>query len=67
MDNRLAQIMSTLKGNPQAMLNQMMSRNPQMQNIMQYVRDNGGDAKAAFYKMAKEMGVDPEEVLSQLR
>ena len=51
--------------NPQAMLNQAMMNNPQMKQVMDYVSANGGDAKAAFYKLAGEMGVDPEEILKQ--
>ena len=53
--------------NPQETLNRMMQNNPRMKQVMDYVNANGGDAKTAFYKLAKERGVDPEEVLSQLR
>lgn len=54
-------------GNPQAMLDQMMQNNPQMKQVMDIVNTSGGDPKAAFYKMAEEKGVNPEEVLSMLR
>lgn len=50
-------------GNPQAMLQTM----PQYKQAMDYVNQNGGDPKKAFYKMAKEMGIDPEEVLMMLK
>lgn len=50
-------------GNPQMMIQQM----PQYQQVMDYVNQNGGDAKSAFYKMAKEMGVDPDEFLKAMR
>lgn len=50
-------------GNPA----QLLMNNPQMRQIMEYVQANGGDAKAAFYKKAEEMGVDPDTILSQLR
>ena len=53
--------------NPQMMLNQMMSQNPQFNQVMNYINSNGGDPKTAFYNMAKEKGVDPEQILSQLR
>ena len=63
--NRLSQIMTQIKsiGNPQMMLQQM----PQYKQVMDYVNKNGGDAKSAFYNKAKEMGVDPEEVLKAMR
>ena len=53
--------------NPQAMFNQMMMGNPQIKQVMDYINQNGGDAKAAFYKLADEKGVNPDEILSQLR
>lgn len=37
---------------------------PQQQQV---VRVNGGDAKKAFYDMAKQKGVDPNAILSMLR
>lgn len=54
-------------GNPQMMLQQMMSQNPQIQQVMQYVKDNGGNAKTAFYKLAEQKGVNPEEILQMLK
>ena len=59
------QMVQSLKaiGNPQMMLQQM----PQYRQVMEYVNQNGGDAKSAFYAKAKEMGVDPDEILKMLR
>ena len=67
--SRVKQIMQTVKsaGNPQMMLNQMVGQNPQFKQVMDYVNANGGDPKAAFYKMAQERGVNPDDILSQLR
>ena len=53
--------------NPQMMLQQMAQKNPMLQQAMQYVNQNGGDARTAFYKLAQERGVDPETILQQLR
>ena len=39
----------------------------QIKQAMDYVRANGGDARAAFYRLAKEKGVDPESILRGLR
>ena len=66
---QIKQMMQTLKnaGNPQMMFNQMMAQNPQYKQVMDYVNANGGDAKAAFYKMAQEKGVNPDDILNQLR
>lgn len=54
-------------GNPQAMFGQMMMQNPQFKQVVDYVNANGGDARSAFYAMAKEKGVDPEQILSIFR
>ncbi len=60
-------MMHAMRGNPQMMLNQMAARNPQVKQVLDYVQQNGGDAKAAFYKMAQEKGVNPEDVLNMLK
>ena len=70
--NNLMQIKNMMNmvrsaGNPQAMLQNLTQNNPQMQQVMNIVNQSGGDPKAAFYQMAKEKGVDPEQVLSMLR
>ena len=70
--NRMMPIKSLMQmvrssGNPQMMLNQLASQNPQVKQALDYVQQNGGDAKAAFYKLANERGVDPEEILKELR
>lgn len=63
------QMMQMLKmsKNPQMMLQQMMQTNPQMKQAMDYINANGGDPKQAFYKLADEKGVDPEQFLNSIR
>ena len=53
--------------NPTAMMQSMIAQNPKLKEVMEYVNQNGGDAKAAFYALAKQKGVDPEQVLSILK
>ena len=50
--------------NPQALL-QMMG--PQYAQIQSLIAANGGDAQKAFYNLANQMGVDPQEVLNALK
>jgi hypothetical protein len=52
-----------LKGNPVGMLQNL----PQYQQAMQLVQQSGGNAQAAFYKLAQQRGVDPNEILNALR
>ena len=55
-------------GNPEEALTQLASQNEQVSGVMNMVKNQyGGDAKAAFYAKAKEMGVDPNDVLSMLK
>lgn len=50
-------------GNPQTVLqNLLQQRNPQLMQVMEYVKQNGNDPKAAFYKMAEEKGINPEDL-----
>lgn len=53
--------------NPQAALSQLMQNNPQMKQAAQLVEHSGGDAKAAFYKLAQQNGIDPDQILSMLK
>ena len=63
--NRFMQTMKMIKsvGNPQMMIQQM----PQYKQVMDYIEANGGDAKNAFYTKAKEMGLDPDEIVNVLQ
>ena len=46
------------------MVNQMMSQNPQVNQI---ISQYGGDPKTAFYRYAEANGVDPNEILQMMR
>ena len=35
--------------------------------LAQFIQNNGGDPKAAFYALAKQRGIDPDSFLSMLR
>lgn len=47
-------------------VNQAIQNNPQMKQVMDYINQNGGDPKTAFYKLAQEKGVDPNEIIKQV-
>lgn len=53
--------------NPTEMLNQMMASNPQLKQVMDIVKECGGNPTAAFYSMADKMGVDPQEIMDMLK
>ena len=69
--NNISQIRNTvqmLKGakDPNAMLLNMANQNPQMKQALSFAK-TCKNPKETFYKMAKEKGVNPEEILSLLR
>ena len=51
---------------PSSMMNYLTHTNPQVQSVMNYVNQNGGDAKQAFFNLAQQRGVNPQTILSQL-
>lgn len=53
--------------NPQALLSQMMVNNPNIANAIEYIKANGGDAQAAFYKLAQQKGINPLTILNKLK
>lgn len=69
MMQNIRQMMTMLNSsqNPQQMISQMMSNNPQMKQVMDFVNQCGGDPKTAFYKLAEQKGIDPQGVLDMLK
>lgn len=53
--------------NPQAYLNQMLLQNPQIAQVMQWIKQNGNNPQNAFYAQARAMGIDPQQVLNLLQ
>ena len=56
-----------LQGTQTNLTNRILQNNPQLKQAIDYVNQNGGDPKQAFYKLAKEKGVDPQTILNQLK
>ena len=65
----IKKMMQMVKGmsNPSQAINTLMEQNPQLKEVMSMVQNSKMSPKDLFYKMAKEQGVDPETILSQLR
>ena len=58
---QLRQMVGAMKSmtNPQAMLNSMIQQNnPALSQAMDYIKQHGGDAKAACEALAKEKGIN---------
>lgn len=67
--NQVKQMMGALKSsrNPQQLLINMMGNNPQFKQMLQMIRQSGMSPKDLFYQMAQQKGVDPEQLINQLK
>ena len=54
------------KGMIKSAVNNSIQNNPHLKEAIDYINANGGDPKEAFYKLAEEKGVDPQEFLNSL-
>lgn len=52
---------------PNAAFQTLAANNKGVQNAMNYIQANGGDARSAFYNLAAQRGIDPNLVLRLLR
>ena len=71
LSNRLGsikQMMQTVRAaqNPALMLQQMAGQNPQLQQALQLVQQSGGNPQAAFEKLARQNGIDPQSIMGML-
>ena len=66
---QIKNMMQMLSGNnnPQAMLQMLAAQNPQLRQVLDYVQQSGGDPKEAFYKLAQERGIDPNQIINMLK
>lgn len=69
MLGNIKQMMGMVKAakDPMALMNQMMANNQNMKQVMDIVNQYGGDANKAFLETAKQMGMDPQEIMNMLK
>ena len=69
MMQNVRQMMGMLNSsqNPQAMMNSMIQNNPNLKQVMDIINQSGGDPKKAFYALAEQKGVNPQEILDMLK
>lgn len=54
-------------GNPQKALSMLAKNNPQMGALMNMISSSGMSAKGMFMQMARQNGIDPNEIISALK
>ena len=52
--------------NPQLMLNQLAMKNPLLKQAMDLTQQYGGDSMKALEETAKQMGIDPKEIIGMM-
>ena len=64
--NNVKQMAQTFKAlqNPNAMAQQMLNENPQLQAL---IKASNGNYEQAFRNLAQHMGVDPNEIMGMLK
>ena len=53
-------------GDQNALMTQLAASNPKMKEAVEYVKANGGDSKAACFKLLKEKGINPDDVAKMI-
>ena len=67
--NSILGLFGMLKGSsdPMKVLQSMSQTNPNIKQAMDFIQQNGGDPQAAFYKLAEQKGIDPNNILSMIK
>ena len=52
--------------NPMLAMQNMLEQNQELKVVMNFVNKNGGNAQQLFYELAREAGVNPQDVLNGL-
>lgn len=62
-------MMAMLKSaqNPQLLLNQMMTSNPKLKQVMELVNQYGGDSNKALEEISKQYGVTSQDIYDLLK
>lgn len=68
MIQQVKKIMNQIKmaQNPQLALNQILMNNPNVNSIIELVKNNNGNLQTAFYNLAKQKGINPAEFMKEL-
>lgn len=66
LPNNVTNMIRMFKGlkNPQAFIQQAMQNNPQLKSALEMAN---GNPEQAFRNMAKQMNVDPDEIIAMLK
>lgn len=68
-NNGIGNLFNTLRASrdPMNTLSSMAGNNPAIAQMLQELQASGGDARGLFFKKAREMGIDPQSILSKMK
>ena len=52
--------------NPQELIQNLISQNPKIKNVMQLMQNSGQSPKEFFYNFAQQQGINPDEFINSL-
>ena len=55
------------KGDPQSLIQNVAAQNPQMQGVLKMINESGKSPKDLFMEKAKEAGINPNDIIGQLK
>jgi beta-N-acetylglucosaminidase len=67
--NQIKQMANMLKGskNPMQLLQMATQQNPQVSQVMNMLRGSGMSAKDMFYNVAQQRGINPDDIINNLK
>jgi hypothetical protein len=67
--NQIKQMANMLKGksNPMQMLLSMSQSNPQISQVFNILNGSGMSAKDMFYNIANQRGINPDDIINNLK
>ncbi len=68
-NNPLMQLYKTVVSakNPAQMMQNVTQQNQQLQQTMNFINQNGGNAKQLYYNVCQQRNTDPNIIINQLR
>lgn len=55
------------KGDPKTLIQNVATQNPQMQSVLKMINSSGMSPKDLFMQKAKEAGINPNDIIGQLK
>lgn len=65
---QIKQLANLLKSssNPQQLISNLVNQNPQMRQVLNMLQSSGKSPRDLFYELAKQKGVDPNQIINML-